>query len=149
MRAVRAFSLGVVMSLVLGAGVASAAPGQSGWDGGSGQLFDGCTGENVDNDFTVHTVATGSGHFHLNIHIEGIGETSGARYVGNTNDNEFAHALPDGNFLIDQVLRVRLVSQGKLPNSLVLALHLHQVVDADGNVISGKIDINGGACQGT
>ena len=148
MRALWALSLGVVMSLVLATGVASAAPGQSGWDSGSGRLFDGCTGEWVDNDFTVHVVETNSGHFHLNLHIEGIGETSGSRYVGNTIDNEFGHALPDGNFLIDQVQNVRLVSQGKLPNSLVFAIHLHMVVDADGNVISGKIDINGGQCQG-
>src|SRR3954447_23156538 len=89
MRILRAFVPAVVISTVLATGVASAAPGQSGWDSGSGQLFDGCTGEYVDNDFTVHVVETDAGPFHLNLHLTGIGETSGSRYVGNTIDNEF------------------------------------------------------------
>ena len=149
MRALWAFFLGVVMSLVLVSGVASAAPGQSVRDSGSGQLFDECTGELVDDTFTIHFVETASGPFHLNVHIEGVGETSGLRYVGNTIDNEFGHARPDGNFLIDQVQHVRLVSQGNSPNSLVFAIHFHLVVDADNNVISGMFDINNGECQGS
>jgi len=145
--------LGFVSALgvagLLAAPVVSAAPAQSGWDGGSGRLFDNCTGEYVVNDFTVHVVEADSGLFHVNTRLEGIGETTGSRYVGTTIDNEFVHALPDGNFLIDQVLYVRLVSQGDLPNSLVFAIHLHLVVDPDGNVISGMTNINAGECQGS
>ena len=148
MRALWAFSLGVVMSLAVATGVAWAAPGQSSWESNAGTILDQCTGENVDNTTYSHFVETDSGPYHFNVHIVGIGETSGARYVGNNLDNEFFHALPDGTFMIDQVLNIRLVSQGNLANSLVLAVHVHVVVDADGNVISGKIDINGGECQG-
>ena len=148
MRRLLGFIGALAVAALLATPVASAAPGQSGWEDGSGQLFDVCTGEFVDNDFLIHVVATDSGPFHLNVQVQGIGETTGSRYVGNTIDNEFAHALPDGNFLIDQVLNVRLVSQGNLPNSLVFAIHLHLVVDADGNVISGMININTGECQG-
>ena len=145
MRALLAISLGVLASLVLATGVASAAPGQSSWDGGTGVLFDQCAGEFVDNTFNTHVVET-DGHFHFNTHIEGIGETSGLRYVGNNVDNEFFHARPDGTFMVDQVLTVRLVSENSLPNSW-LKLRVHLVVDSEGNVISGTSDVSFG-CNG-
>src|SRR4051794_18371637 len=96
--------------------VVSAAPGQSSWDSGTGRIFDQCTGEFIDNTFTVHVVESDSGPFHFNTHIEGIGETSGARYVGNNLDNEFFHGLPDGTFMVDLVLNIRLVAEGNLPD---------------------------------
>ena len=148
MRAVRAVILGVVMSLALGAGAAWAAPGQSFWESGPVNIFNGCTGENMVGTFSTHFVETENGPTHFNVHSEAVGEVTGARYVGNTSDNQFFHALPDGTFMIDQVLSVRLVAQGGLSNSIVFAIHLHEVVDADGNVISGRIDVNGGECQG-
>ena len=97
--------------------VASAAPGQSFWESGTGRVLDECTGEYFDNVFNTHFVETDSGPSHFNTHVEGIGETSGSRYVGENVDNEFFHALPDGTFMIDQVLNVRVVGVGKLPNS--------------------------------
>ena len=132
---------------LLAPGVASAAPGQSSWDSGTGRAFDQCTGEYFDNDFNAHFVETDSGRFHFNAHVEGIGETSGSRYVGENVDNEFFHALPDGTFMIDQVLNVRVVSQGNLPNSW-LTVRIHLVVDSDGNVISGTSDFSFG-CHGS
>ena len=126
--------------------VASAAPGQSSWGSGTGVVQDQCTGEYFDNVFNAHFVETDSGHFHFNVHVEGIGQTSGSRYVGDNVDNEFFHALPDGTFMIDQVLIVRVVSQGNLPNSWV-TIRIHMVVDSDGNVISGTSDISFG-CHG-
>jgi hypothetical protein len=145
MRALLAIPLGVLTSLVLATGVASAAPGQSSWDSGTAVLFDQCTGESVDNTFNIHLVET-DGHFHFNTHIEGIGGTSGLRYVGNNVDNEFFHARPDGTFMVDQVLTVRLASQGNLPNSW-LKIRVHLVVDSDGNVITGTSDFSFG-CHG-
>ena len=127
-------------------GVASAAPGQSGWDSGSGAVLRRVHGRDFDNNFNVHVVETNSGPFHLNLKVEGIGETSGSRYVGENIDNEFFHALPDGTFMIDQVLNVRVVSQGNLPNSW-FTIHVHLVVDSDGNVISGTSDFSFG-CHG-
>jgi hypothetical protein len=147
MRALWALFLGVLMSLVLVTGVASAAPGQSFRDSGTGKVTDQCTGEVFDDTFNIHVVATASGPFHFNVHIEGIGEKSGSRYVGNNVDNEFAHANPDGTFTVDQVLSVHVVSQGNLPNSL-FTIHTHLVVDSDNNVISGRTD-SSFACQGS
>ena len=126
--------------------VASAAPGQSFWESGTGVVLDECTGENFDNTFNAHFVETDSGPFHFNTHVEGIGETSGSRYVGNNVDNEFFHALPDDTFGIDQVLNVRVVSQGNLPNSW-LTVRIHLVVDSDGTVISGTEEVAFG-CRG-
>ena len=142
------------MSIILGAlavvgllatPVASAAPGQSFWDSGTGVVLDECTGEYFDNTFNAHFVETDSGPAHFNTHVEGIGETSGSRYVGENVNNYFLHALPDGSFMIDQVLNVRVVSQGNLPDSW-LAIRTHLVVDSDGNVISGSSDFSFG-CQ--
>jgi len=126
--------------------VASAAPGQSFWESGTGIVLDQCTGENVDNTFNAHFVETDSGPSHFNTHVEGIGETSGSRYVGENTALEISHALPDGTFMIDQVLNVRLVSQGNLPNPGV-PIRIRMVVDSDGNVISGTSDISFG-CHG-
>jgi hypothetical protein len=126
--------------------VATAAPGQSSWESGTGVVLDQCTGESFDNTFNAHHVETDSGPFHFNVHVEGIGQTSGSRYVGENVDNEFFHARPDGSFMIDQVLNVRVASQGKLPNSWV-TIRIHLVVDSDGNVISGTSDISFG-CHG-
>jgi len=127
--------------------VASAAPGQSSWDSDVGQVFNQCTGEVFDNSFTAHQVETESGPFHFNVHVVGIGETSGSRYVGENVDNEFLHARPDGTFTVDQVLNVRVVSKGNLPNSW-LTVRIHLVVDAEGNVISGTSDVAFG-CRGS
>jgi hypothetical protein len=129
--------------------VASAAPGQNSWDSNDGTFFNDCTGEVVDNSFHVHFLNTDSGLFHFNLHLVGVGETTGARYEGQTVDNEFGHALPDGTFLIDQVERVRLVSQGRSANSTAFSLHFHLVIDSDGNVISGFFDLSQGVCQGS
>ena len=148
MRALRVTFLGVVMSLALGAGTAWAAPGQSFWESGAVNVFNGCTGENMVGTFSTHFVETENGPTHFNLHSEAVGEVTGARYVGNTFQNEFFHALPDGTFLFDSLLTVRIVAQGSLSDSIVIAIHIHQVIDANGNVISGWIDINPGACQG-
>jgi hypothetical protein len=132
---------------LLAAPVASAAPGQSFWDSGTGRVFNPCTGEFYDNTFNVHFVETDSGPSHFNVHIEGIGETTGARYVGNNMDNEFLHASPDGTFLFDRVLTVQLVAHGSLPNS-ILTLRIHMIFDANGNPISGRSDFSS-SCQGS
>ena len=126
--------------------VVSAAPGQSFWDSGTGVVLDQCTGEYFANVFNTHVVETESGPSHFNTHVEGIGETSGSRYVGDNVENAFFHALPDGTFMIDQVLVVRTASQGNLPNSWV-TIRIHLVVDSDGNVISGTSDVSF-ACHG-
>ena len=126
--------------------VASAAPGQSFWDSGTGRVLDQCTGEYFDNVFNSHFVETDSGPSHFNTHVVGIGETSGSRYVGDNVGNGFFHALPDGSLMTDLVVIVRVVSQGNLPNSW-LTIRIHLVVDSDGNVISGTNDFSFG-CDG-
>ena len=148
MRRRLSFILGTLAVVgLLATPVASAAPGQSFWESGTGRVLDQCTGEYFDNTFNAHFVETDSGPTHFNVHVEGIGETSGSRYVGENLDNETFHALPDGTFMIDQVLMVRVVSQGNLPNSW-FTIHVHLVVDSDGNVISGTSDFSFG-CHGS
>jgi hypothetical protein len=121
--------------------VVSAAPAGSSWESGTGRIFDECAGEYVDNTFTAHFVETGSGLFHFNVQIAGTGETSGSSYIGGNEDNEYFHASPDGTFTFDQVLNIRLVGEGKLGNSWV-AVRIHVILDADGNVISGRGDVS-------
>lgn len=149
MRAVWISCLGVVMSLAFATGVATAAPGQNEWDNGIWNVPDPCTGDQIVGTYDVHFVNTASGPFHFNLHEEGVGQTTGARYEGQTVDNEFGHALPDGTFLFDRVIAVRIQAQGSLPNQIVFSLHYHLVVDADGNVISGFFNLSDGSCQGS
>ena len=136
----------LAVASLLAAPVALADPGQSGWGGGSGRLFDPCTNEYVDNTFSVHFVETDTGLLHFNVHEVGIGETSGATYVGETARTAFTHAAPDGTFLVDIVANVRLVGQGGLSNSWI-TVREHLIVDSNGNVISGRMDFASG-CQG-
>src|SRR6478735_7141797 len=139
--------LGVLGALavasLMAAPVALADPGQSGWDSGSGQLLDSCTGELVDNDFTIHFVETDTGPSHFNTHIVGIGETSGMKYVGENVGNGFVHAAPDGTFMVDQLANIRLVSHG----NAFITVRIHLVIDSNGNVISGRMDVASG-CHG-
>ena len=127
--------------------VASAAPGQSSWEIVGGTAPNQCTGENFVNSGMVHFVETDTGLFHFNNHLEGVGESSGTRYVINTQDNEFLHAAADGSYTMDQVLNLRIVSKGNLPNSW-LTVRIHLVFDSDGNVISGTSDFSFG-CHGS
>ena len=66
--------------------------------------------------------------------------------MGDNVENDFFHALPDGTFMFDQVVIVRVASQGNLPNSWV-TIRIHLVIDSDGTVISGTSDISFG-CHG-
>jgi len=137
------------MSLAFATGVATAAPGQSEWDGGVWNVPNGCTGEQIVGTFNAHFVNTDSGPSHFNVQLVGVGQTTGARYEGKSISNGFFHALPDGNFMVDQIVNVRTVAQGNLPNSTVFQLHFHLVLDADNNVVSGFFDQNDESCQGS
>jgi len=141
-RALWAVLVGVVMSLVMATGVASAAPGQTSWDGGAFTQWDPCTGENVDQTFTVHFVDTDSVS-HFNFHSDGIGETSGASYVGTRAGTEIVHALPDGTFSDDFTFNLYLVGHGTLSNSYFTG-RIHIIVDAYGNFLSGTMTFDSG-----
>jgi len=137
---------GLVVVGLLATPVVSATPGQSFWEPVEGTAFNQCTGESFDNTGRVHFVETESGPFHFNNHLEGIGVSSGTHYVINTEDNEFAHVAADGSTTIGQVLSLRVVSKGDLPDSW-LTIRIHLVVAADGSV-SGKNDFSFG-CHGS
>jgi hypothetical protein len=142
-----ALFLGVIGSVLL-AGVASAAPGQNEWSSGTGSFQDPCTGEIVDNTFNVHFMGTDGAPLHFNLQLVGIGETTGASYVGNSEDNESLHLLPDGNYMAGQVTNVKVVSKGGTPNLSVATVHFHLVVDQNLNYVSGFFDSTGNVCQG-
>jgi hypothetical protein len=145
MRALGSLILGVVMSLTLVAGVATAAPGQSSWDSDSFTGWDPCTNENVDQTFTVHFVDTDS-LSHFNFHSVGVGETTGASYVGIRAGTDIVHALSDGTFMRDFAFNIFLVSQGPLSNQYFTG-RIHVVLDQYGNVISGTMTFDAG-CHG-
>ena len=129
--------------------VASAAPGQNSWESGDGAFFDACTGEVVDNHFSTHVMSGDAAPFHFNVHLTGIGETTGTRYVGNTIDNESVHFLSDGNTMAGRIITVRVVSEGSSPNQVGFYMHYHLVLDANNNVISGFFEQNNGSCPGS
>jgi hypothetical protein len=136
----------VALAGLLAAPVAAAGVNQE-WDMVGGRPFDGCTGEYFDNSGQVHFVEKDTGLFHFNVHVEGVGETSGSRYVNDTEDNENLHAAPDGTYTYDQVLNFKVVSQGSLPNDQG-TIRIRLVFDAQGNLISGT-DNESFACQGS
>jgi hypothetical protein len=146
---IRVFGLlgALVLGGLLAAPVAAAGTNQE-WDAVvGGRAFDGCTGEYFDNSGKVHFVEKDSGLFHFNVHVEGVGETSGSRYVNDTEDNENLHAAPDGTYTYDQVLNFKVVSQGSSPNDQG-TIRIRAVFDAQGNLISDSEDVSF-ACQGS
>src|SRR5215471_13549814 len=127
--------LGAIALIGAMAAPVSAAPvTENGWDAIiGGRAFNSCTGEWFDNNGKVHNVNKDtSGLFHYNVHVVGVGETSGQRYQYNAGDNEQVQASPDGTFTFHQVINFGLVSQGGSSN-LRLTLRLTQVFDANGN----------------
>jgi hypothetical protein len=136
-------ALGILVVVgLLTAPVVSAAPGQSFWVTVEGTAANPCTGEDFVNSGRLHVVETESGLFHFNNHLEGIGVSSGTHYVINTENNEDTHVAADGSSTIKQVLNLRVVSKGNLPNSW-LTIRTHLVIDADGSV-SGTSDLSFG-----
>ena len=137
----------LAVASLLAAPVALADPGQSSWESNSiTGVPDLCTGELVDLTIDAHFVNTDAAPFHFNVHIVGVGETTGSTYVGENVVNDIFQALPDGTFLMDHIANVRLVGQGGLSNSWI-TVREHLIVDSNGNVISGRTDSVSG-CQG-
>jgi hypothetical protein len=120
--------------------VSAAAPLENGWDTFTGTAFDQCTGELFDNIGRVHTVVT-EGFSHNNLHYEGIGESSGAVYVGITTINAPVHVASDGTIRADLRINLNLVSIGSAPN-MRITISLHQVFDSSGTLISETSDFS-------
>jgi hypothetical protein len=114
----------------------SAAPASNEWDTWTGaRLFSPCTNEFVDNSGSGHFVNLGNGYFHLDVHFVGVGESSGATYIGNNELISPAHFNADGTVTVDTLASVKLTSRGPLPNQIVTVRNV-DVFDADGNLIS-------------
>ena len=94
----------------------------------------------------VHTVLTESTS-HNNVHLVGIGETSGVAYVGNNTINAPVHVAADGSYTADLRVHISLVSMGSSPNAQT-TIRLHQVFDSDGNLISETSDFSSD-CRGS
>jgi hypothetical protein len=128
--------LGALAVAGLLAAPVSAAPASN--DFGSftgGHLFSPCTNEYVDNSGSFHIVNLGNGYFHLDTHFVGVGELSGATYVGNNEVISPARVNADGTVTVDVMASVKLTSQGPLPNQIV-TIRNEFVYDANGNLIS-------------
>jgi len=130
----------LAVASLLASPVSAAAPLENGWDTFTGTAFDQCTGELFDNIGSVHTLVT-EGFSHNNVHYEGIGESTGAVYVGITTINAPVHVASDGTVTADLLINLNLVSIGDAPN-MRLTFRLHQVFDSSGNLISETSDFS-------
>jgi len=144
----RLFSILGALAVVglLAAPVSAAAPVEKGWDSIiGGRAFDQCTNEWFDNNGRVHTVlkdtASPQPSVHNNVHLEGIGESSGGAYVYNTTINSHVHVAADGSYTADQAVHFILVSKGNAPNMRITFL-LHQAFASDGSLISETSDFS-------
>ena len=103
--------------------------------------FNPCTNEWVDSVVRLHFVFTQTvndnsslGRFHLNFSVDGVGETSGARYTGSEADNEsFNLSLQSGRASFPVVNRFNLTTSGG-GNNWVVRLITHVTVNANGEV---------------
>ena len=124
----------LAVASLLAAPVSAAAPLENGWVTFTGSVFNGCTGELVDNGGSDHSVVT-NGFAHDNVHYVGVGESSGVTYVGDNTINARVHPSANGTFTADFMVSVNLVSTGSPPN-LRLTFSDQQVFDSSGNLIS-------------
>jgi len=132
----------VALAGLLAAPVAATGPVGQEWDAiVGGRAFDQCSCEYFDNSGKVHFLGSDSGLFHFNVHIEGVGESSGLRYVYDAVDNENLHANPDGTYSYDHIVNFGLKSQGSSPNQRI-TVRIRQVFDSQGNLISDSENVS-------
>ena len=114
---------------------------------GSYTFFNVCTNENVDVTFRSRFMLRGTMNSqniivkgHLNEQQEGIGQLSGAKYIGHINqsDNQ-SGSLVNGRFLYSQNVSVRLVSPGNGGN-FKSSINLRYAVNSNGQVTSSRED---------
>jgi hypothetical protein len=111
--------------------------------------FDPCSNENVDLTGSAHlsgSLTMNGNTFHLsahvNYHVEGTGELSGASYSSNATGYEGENVELD-NMLIGEatiVLHTVLIGQGDVPNANADAV-AHITVDANGNMTAVIDDV--------
>ena len=100
-----------------------------------------CTGEVVTltytGDFSVRGVINDNRvnfTFHVNIQLDGVGQTSGAKYTGHISQNITANgSLNNGQFILNAVINANLnVSGGQ--NNVKESESFHVTVNANGDV---------------
>lgn len=103
-----------------------------------------CNGEEVDLEGTGHYVISTTQNANrlslkanVNIHLTGIGENTGSRYVFNQNSQQIKNFTVDTEltypYVLTEKLRYRLVSQGSQGNDYLTAM-FHMTVNANGNI---------------
>jgi hypothetical protein len=110
-----------------------------------------CSGELVDYTGTVHMIfrdnldAAGGEHAELEVQMDtsGVGETSGARYVGHADSRIQVNASQNGTTTTDIVERFTLIGQGNVPNSVAQFL-IHVTVTPEGTIIPSVSKMQGG-----
>jgi hypothetical protein len=92
----------------------------------AGTLFNPCTGELVDLTGEGHVVITevGRGYFNqnINLHVAGVGQTSGLKYVLNVNEYETFYD-PDPatcGYTVTGMARLRFISAGSAGNEVLV-----------------------------
>ena len=103
--------------------------------------FNPCTSEWVDLDVTVHVVLNltvgrqnVSGTFHLDLHAQGIGQSSGAHYAGSEVDQDsFKASFVNGQANATDLVTFRLTRAGGANNWTIRGV-AHVGVNANGDV---------------
>ena len=116
--------------------------------------FNPCTNELVDSNVRIHIVVNAtmnannvSGTFHLNFNAKGVGQTTGASYVGSESDNEpFSASLSNGRAVIHAVNRFIFTTPGG-SNNWVVRVVSHVTIDASGEVTASFEQVADETCR--
>jgi hypothetical protein len=121
----------------------------------SGVGLNPCSGEEVAIEGVFHDVvragvgaedAAGGSHFviHQNVHLSGVGLTTGARYELDNSTNVSGYSST-GTTEVTTVQPFTFVGQGTVPN-FTFFVHQHITITPSGDVTS-QIDVTTGGCQ--
>ena len=119
----------------------------------TGSFFNSCTGESVNltetGDISVRGVINDNRanfSLHYNIQLNGVGQTSGATYVGHVSQNiTINRSLINGAVEFNVVVNVNLNTSGG-GNNLKGGIRFHLTVNANGDVTVARLDSSFG-CQ--
>lgn len=96
---------------------------------------------NVVEHFTVSSSGQVNIKFGVSINVKGIGQVTGAKYVGNQTDQFSQHydSLDGAPFNETETFHFKLIGNGRVPDSSAKAL-FHVTINANGDLTSLKIE---------
>jgi hypothetical protein len=106
-----------------------------------------CNGEIVPFTGKVHTLLHGGStpgasthaEMHFNFYLEGVGLTTGTKYVSNAASSSAINQNRTGTSAITQTLHFKIVSQGSAPDFVVIT-KFHLTLNAKGEITAFHFD---------